>query len=276
MDKKQEKSKEQVLAERQAKKAAKKQVQKKSDDVKEEIKVEKVTVASQVIQKKPESPAKVPVAEQVQSPQVESAKEAEKSRDQVKAEREAKKLAKQAGKTKSVDSPKPEQNQKPAIIKQNSDIELSKKLESLHISEQAAQTETKVKPVSKAERRAIQEAQRAAKAKQQQDKIDKQAAAVKKTSSPTESKAKDVKQEQKTQISPTSTISQKSSALHKVRLFKHLYTEKCDLKIKANSRFHPAIVRLGAQYANDTIVGSNSRCYAFLNAMKIVSSDFDL
>ncbi|KAL7050224.1 hypothetical protein ACKWTF_003997 [Chironomus riparius] len=285
MDKKQEKSKEQVLAERQAKKAAKKQVQKKSDDVKEEIKVEQAPVAAQVIQKKPESPVKTPVpikkAEQVQSSQVESAKETEKSRDQVKAEREAKKLAKQAGKTKTVDSPKPapkqpEQNQKPAIIKQNSDFELSAKMESLHISEseQAAQTETKAKPVSKAERRAIQEAQRAAKAKQQQDKIDKQAAAVKKTSSPTESKAKDVKQDQKTQKSPTSTISQKSSALHKVRLFKHLYTEKCDLKIKANSRFHPAIVRLGAQYANDTIVGSNSRCYAFLNAMKILIIDF--
>ncbi|CAG9800639.1 unnamed protein product [Chironomus riparius] len=285
MDKKQEKSKEQVLAERQAKKTAKKQVQKKSDDVKEEIKVEQAPVAAQVIQKKPESPVKTPVpvkkAEQVQSSQVESAKETEKSRDQVKAEREAKKLAKQAGKTKTVDSPKPapkqpEQNQKPAIIKQNSDIELSAKMESLHISESelAAQTETKAKPVSKAERRAIQEAQRAAKAKQQQDKIDKQAAAVKKTSSPTESKAKDVKQDQKTQKSPTSTISQKSSALHKVRLFKHLYTEKCDLKIKANSRFHPAIVRLGAQYANDTIVGSNSRCYAFLNAMKILIIDF--
>ena len=284
MDKKQEKTKEQVLAERQAKKAAKKQVQKKSDDVKEEIKVEKSPVAPQMIQKKPESPIKAPTPAKadpvVQSSQVDNPKEAEKSREQVKAEREAKKLAKQAAKTKSVDSPKPapekpkqtEQKQKPEIIKTNSDVELSKKMENLHISDQEqTQIDTKAKPATKAERRAIQEAQRAAKAKQQQEKLEKQKVAVKKTTSPTESKPKDVKQEQKTQKSPTSTISQKSSALHKVRLFKHLYTEKCDLKIKANSQFHPAIVRLGAQYANDTIVGSNSRCYAFLNAMKTVS-----
>lgn len=292
MEKDQGKSKEQILAERQAKKAAKKNV-KKNEGAKEEVKPEKPSpVASP--QKKPQSPVKLSSSkEQVQSSQVieNSSKEPEKSRDQVKAEREAKKLAKQAAKKKTDQDPKTQVEKTPEpliktaqipkqeIKKTNSDVELAVKMENLHItdvdtSKKDEQNQGKGKPTSKAERRAIQEAQRAAKAKQQQEKLDKQAAVQKKASPVSEQKPKEAKQEHKIQKSPnSSSISQKSSALHKVRLFKHLYTEKCDLRIKANSQFHPAIVKLGAQYGNDTIVGSNARCYAFLNAMKTVSEN---
>ena len=40
------------------------------------------------------------------------------------------------------------------------------------------------------------------------------------------------------------------------------------------SSIHPAILRLGLQYAEGTICGSNSRCVALLAAMKQVISDY--
>ncbi|CAO1303381.1 unnamed protein product [Diamesa hyperborea] len=149
------------------------------------------------------------------------------SKDQVHAEREAKKLAKQA-KKKANDA-----------------------------------TSEKVKQVpSKAERRAIQEAQRAMKAKALEDKK----VVLTKTATKAAPKAHTV--------SAAKASTGSFSSLHKVKLFKHLYKEKCSLNLNVNNILHPAIVTLGIQYANDTVVGSNSRCYAFLNAMKKLIADY--
>jgi translation initiation factor eIF-2B subunit delta len=302
METKQEKSKEQILAERKAKKSAKKQPSNKIDQAASATTQQTAPPAgasSSSPTVKSESPAKTAVKKE---PQVQLTEpiEAEKTKEEILAERKAKKLAKQSGsdgskkKSPEGDAVKitlPQKQQlvdknhpKKEVAKQNSDTDLSQKMESLHITQSKTgddnqkenkpqmtddQNVEKGKPTSKAERRAIQEAQRAAKAKLQAEKTKTPVSAAKKTANTKETKAKS--ETLKTISTSPPAISQKSSALHKVRLFKHLYTEKCDLNIKVNSRLHPAIIRLGAQYANNTIVGCNARCYAFLNAMQIVS-----
>jgi translation initiation factor eIF-2B subunit delta len=118
----------------------------------------------------------------------EDSKIAGKSKEQIKAEREAKRLSKKAGKTKdSAEIPaKSTETQKTnprttgfknsPVQKSNSDIELAQKLEKIHISETPTATPSdplksvqpvpeKAKPATKAERRALQEAQKAAKQK---------------------------------------------------------------------------------------------------------------
>ncbi|XP_018395729.1 PREDICTED: translation initiation factor eIF-2B subunit delta [Cyphomyrmex costatus] len=65
---------------------------------------------------------------------------------------------------------------------------------------------------------------------------------------------------------------------HTVNLFKHLYQERERSLFNiatVNSNIHPAIVRLGVQYANKVIVGSNARCVALLAAVKQMIQDFE-
>lgn len=272
MDKGNEKSKEQILAERQAKKKASKKQNKapaaaksttNSSPVQSTV-AEKVTAKVEVPVSKPSiSPVKTSpqTSQQPLEPQ-------EKTREQVLAEREAKKLAKLAAKNKTGNnvnqkaevpkqqtSDKKQSEQIRQVVKMNSDIDLAEKMENLHINEAHEK-----KILSKAERRAIQEAQRAAKVKAQLK--------LTKTPSKIESKAKEIKSTP-TQV-PHHQKLPSSAAIHKVRLFKHLYTEKCDLNINVNNQYHPSILKLGIQYANDVIVGSNARCYAFLDALKTV------
>lgn len=129
--------------------------------------------------------------------------------------------------------------------------------------------ESKSKAELRAERRAKQEAQRAAK----QQQLSKEKVSVKSEESlkpriETVSESlvkKDVKSIMKENV-------------HEVNLFKHLYQERrlSFFNIATvNSNIHPTIVRLGVQYANKIIVGSNARCVAFLVAVKQVVQDFE-
>ncbi|XP_071640956.1 translation initiation factor eIF2B subunit delta [Temnothorax longispinosus] len=120
----------------------------------------------------------------------------------------------------------------------------------------------------RAERRAKQEAQRAA--KQQQ------------------SSAKDSAKSEESLKPPVETVSKCSAKksvvkstmkenVHEVHLFQHLYQERQQSLFSiatVNSNIHPAIVRLGVQYASKIIVGSNARCVALLAAIKRVIRDF--
>ncbi|KAG7200553.1 hypothetical protein KM043_001114 [Ampulex compressa] len=57
----------------------------------------------------------------------------------------------------------------------------------------------------------------------------------------------------------------------------HLYDERQLALVhvaSVNSSIHPAIVRLGVQYADKVIVGSNARCVALLAAVKRLIEDF--
>lgn len=256
MNKSPEKTKEEILAERQAKKTAKKPV-----EVKE---------VKPVLAKKESPPAPVVFVQ----PSPAKPHECERTKEQIHAEREAKKLAKQAAKKKVVGGVTPTvtpvkpsaPSPKLPVTKQGSDAELAVKMEKLHIEESDERPGKKV--LSKAERRSIQEAQRAAKAKAvEEKKTPAKTAEVKKTP------AKKVSETPAKKLldTPMKGTVAKPSAVHKVKLFKHLYVDKCDYNINVNQQLHPAIVKLGLQYASDSVVGSNARCYAFLNAMKIVS-----
>lgn len=226
-----EKSREQILAERQAKKAGKKG---------------KETASTTSEQPKPVEPSS------------DSAQKPEKSREQILAEREAKKQAKAAEK-KSTD--KPAKSQEADVVQ---------KIENLSMKPDQAKEGVK-KELTKAERRAIQEAQRAAKAKALEDK--KSAATAQKPQKSQETVKKSTAQAPvKPQHQSTHhTKSSVQSTTHKVKLFKHLYLEKPDLNMKVNSDLHPSIVQLGFQYATNSVVGSNARCYAFLQTMIHVS-----
>lgn len=264
MENKPEKSKEQILAERQAKKATKQQIKKEpttAPKVDTKVTETKKPQSALVSETKPPKPAVV-------------ATPTEMSKDKVHTEREAKKLAKQAKKkcgAEPATNDKPIKTKTPAAAKSqakpvvskenitpvNPPAEIVVKMEQLKLENDV--TSEKIKQVpSKAERRAIQETQRSIKAKALEDKkvvIIKTVTKVAPKSLP---------------VSAAKISTGSVSSLHKVKLFKHLYNEKCSLNLDVNNTLHPAMVKLGIQYANDTVVGSNSRCYAFLNAMKKV------
>lgn len=271
MENKSEKTKEQILAERQATKAAKQQVKKEP------------TAAPKVETKNPQPALVSETKASVQKPQPPSAPQTkpagnpestEMSKDQILAEREAKKLAKLAkkkGGAEQVTNDKPIATKAPVVVKSpakpvvkietaavKSPAAIVVKMEQLKLAND--ETSEKIKQVpSKAERRAVQEAQRAMKAKALEDKK----AVITKTTTK-------VAVKKTIPVSSVKVNSVSVSSLHKVKLFKHLYKEKCSLNLNVNNTLHPAIVKLGIQYANDTVVGSNSRCYAFLYAMKKV------
>jgi len=68
--------------------------------------------------------------------------------------------------------------------------------------------------------------------------------------------------------------------IHKVKLFNHLYIDDsisltAENKLKINSgKVHPSFIKLGIQMRNCVVSGSNARCLAFLYALKQTISDF--
>uniref|UniRef100_A0A1B0AAZ1 Translation initiation factor eIF2B subunit delta n=1 Tax=Glossina pallidipes TaxID=7398 RepID=A0A1B0AAZ1_GLOPL len=246
----------------------------------------------------------------------------EKTREEIKAEREAKKLAKQAKKTKSnvgklqehlapkkVNTPAisnvvsvKEGNIEKSAEQSNVKEEIKKKVkqtselsnpvagaavedlagDKLHDNKaiNATLLEEKKKPsLTKAERRAIQDAQRAAKSQAQNQKESKNVQSKSSKTAITTS-AKTVVQEQKTEVSTPSTSAISASVAPfndgVVRLFRHLERPNSNINVFINNPLiHPSITRLGEQYAKRTIVGSNARCIAFMNAMKMVVQDFE-
>lgn len=73
---------------------------------------------------------------------------------------------------------------------------------------------------------------------------------------------------------PTKKIISLKLSQHKVKLFNHLYADKGPGNVLNSHTIHPAIVKLGAQYANGNIVGSNARCIAFMERIKKVGQYF--
>lgn len=223
-----------------------------------------------------------------------------KSREQIKTEREAKKAAKAAAKSKGSKNVSQEtienitekvrqinNNLIPSIatetIKINSVVQPELIVEKLTnvLSQTTIMENNKSKAELKAERRAKQEAQRAVKQGQVQlnkekPKQGKQLAKFpinpqKAPESPQKSEDSSNKK-----ILTSKIIAVKNS--HEISLFKHLYHEREQsfLKLPAvNTSIHPAIVRLGSQYASKVIVGSNARCIALLAAVKQLIEDFE-
>lgn len=242
----------------------------------------------------------------------------EKSREEIKAEREAKKAAKANAKAKAkstkTSNKDPSDNNKPIPsnsikIKKsngipetvtNKNIEcpnevlvpvpepvpvsvpvISKTPNTCEKNEKIVPetgSEGKSKAVLRAERRAKQEAQRAAKQQilseknkvrsKEEDNNNNSNKPVTHTTSVTDIVRK---------VSTQKKIIQKINT-HEINLFKHLYHEREQAIVDVsfvNSNIHPAIIRLGTQYASKVIVGSNARCVALLAAVKQLIQDFE-
>lgn len=134
------------------------------------------------------------------------------------------------------------------------------------------------KQLTKAERRAIQEAQRAAKTSKSTEKSAPQPT-KKETTEPKPSTSAASKQ-QNTQSKSNGAIARKSVVKkppqhqHRVKLFNHLYVDISPAD-PLSTTVHPAIVRLGVQYSSGVVKGCNARGLAFMSAIKSVIVDYE-
>ncbi|XP_050097598.1 translation initiation factor eIF-2B subunit delta [Anopheles aquasalis] len=132
--------------------------------------------------------------------------------------------------------------------------------------------------LSKAERRAIQEAQRAAKAEAQQVKakgpVEPEAGKKAAPSSTTGTGA--VKPVKKTVGGAVPGTHGAAPRKHIVNLFNHLHQPKFAAAEIINSpTLHPAVTKLGVQYAGGTVVGSKARCLALLRMLNQLIHDYE-
>lgn len=155
----------------------------------------------------------------------------------------------------------------------NTDTQKSHKILDAKIKEnEKISTETLSKAEIKAQRRAIQEAQRQAKANQKLVTPDNNNQTAKANIKRNEQNIKLGKK-----VSPKNELI-KSPIKHRVQLFNHLYFgdfQEKNLKCYTlNKDIHPAFLQLGAQYLSRSILGSNARCLAMLSALKTLTNDF--
>ncbi|XP_034121471.1 translation initiation factor eIF-2B subunit delta isoform X1 [Drosophila guanche] len=285
-------TREQVMAEREAKKQAKQAKKQKSAPPATKIitEVEQTTITTKLTttttttaRDKPEPPAATaapaaPIAAVTCTAAVVT-ETGDKTRDQIKAEREAKKAAKLAAKVAKSSGAKVE-----APVQQLADLKVTEKTPAPSVAPAPAADEDKKKPaLSKAERRAIQEAQRAAKAQGQgQVKKAQPAAKAPVKSTATHTAPKELKRESVSPVKKTTTASPSKNSSGsaksecKVKLFNHLVSAEKGASLFINDPLvHPSMARLGVQYAQRTVVGSNARCIAFLHALRQVVQDFE-
>lgn len=129
------------------------------------------------------------------------------------------------------------------------------------------------KQLSKAERRAIQEAQRAAKAALQNDKVSVKP--PKKSNEAGASKSEKPAKESSPLSRRTPTRKVQPAQQHRVKLFNHLYTDSPPYQLRFNDNIHPAIAQLGVQYSTGIVKGCNARGLAFMNAIKLVIKEYE-
>ena len=75
------------------------------------------------------------------------------------------------------------------------------------------------------------------------------------------------------------SVSLSNLSANNSKLFHHFEQYKRDYSIVEklgldNPSVHPAFIKLGLDYAHDRISGSNSRCMAFLQALKLFINDY--
>lgn len=146
------------------------------------------------------------------------------------------------------------------------------------------------KQLTKAERRAIQEAQRAAKAAKPAEKKTTTTAPASGKKSTDESKVSSAgeksrpsrpkessppKSSGKNAAAAAKTVASKKSHQHRVKLFNHLYSDSTPSTLLNSTVVHPAIVRLGEQYAGGIVKGCNARGVAFMGAIKAVIAEYE-
>nr|CAH7735934.1 unnamed protein product [Callosobruchus chinensis] len=158
------------------------------------------------------------------------------------------------------------EQQKQLSEKELRKLEWEKKLQEQKAAETATSAPSKAE--LKAKRREQQEAQRQAKLAAEKTKKPSSTTPIKEPAqgvSKVEKKSNVPKKEPK-----------KSIDLHRVQLVQHLYAElpqKQDSKLLVYNNIHPAFVKLGSQYLNKTILGSNARTLALMAALKCLIYD---
>ena len=191
-----------------------------------------------------------------------------KSPEEIKAEREAKKKAKAEakGKAKNKDNttePPSKSQSEPAPQSEQNEMEGGKSKAQL-----------------KAERRAKQEAQRAAKADEAQKKEDSKSKPPQVKRVPDEIQADRASVEKKlAKRLASQQILPRTKAQRKVQLFSHLHQYEREFSISSSypivgSHIHPSIMTLGLQFAEGNVVGSNARCVALMKALKDFIEDY--
>jgi translation initiation factor eIF-2B subunit delta len=126
-------------------------------------------------------------------------------------------------------------------------------------------TRKTAKDMTKAERRALQEKQRADKAA---SKAQQQAGQSSKAKQPTSAPPPILK----APLAPSSNMSD-SGLPGPMSLFLHLEPPRSSKQLAGSKGYvHPSVLRLALQIADMKIVGANARCIAMLEAFKDVSS----
>ncbi|CAH2989657.1 unnamed protein product [Chilo suppressalis] len=298
------KSRDEVLAAREAKKLAKLKGKNKAGapiEVKKDLHTESIVEAEKKncksdlepkVSKEP-SKSKDEVDRALAKP-IEIESVGDKTKEEIKADRAAKKAAKQAKKKKDEDNVvgsavinkpfsdvnKVSDKNKASDINKAPDMTVKDVVDTLkdiaavarEVQDVTAKTpteESKSKAELRAERRAKQEAQRAAKqaSVQQVPKIEK-------------SESSEPPKEVKLLKAKSVEIAKpKSPSVNRVNWFEHLHVEHDKdylTNIPINSNLHPAIVKLGVQLATRVVSGSNARCIALLDALKKMIRDYSL
>ena len=188
----------------------------------------------------------------------------EKTKDQKKAEKAARRAAAKANQPQSEKQQQQQQTQQ---------------------QQQQQQPPQKKPQLTKAERRALQEKQRAdklAKEQQQQQQQKQQQSMMKPQRVPDDIQADRISVEKKLQKKLASAkIPARTKAQRKVMLFSHLHQYERELSIGRDfptvnySSIHPQILTLGLKYAEGSVSGSNARCVALMNALKAVIRDYE-
>lgn len=134
------------------------------------------------------------------------------------------------------------------------------------------------KQTTKAERRAKQEAAREAKAKQVESKATTSSGKKSTVESKTTASEKPrprPKESSPPKSSETKAAASKKPSQHRVKLFNHLYSDSASSTLLNSNTVHPAIVRLGEQYAGGIVKGCNARGLAFMSAIKAVIAEYE-
>ncbi|KAJ7781551.1 eukaryotic translation initiation factor 2B delta subunit [Mycena metata] len=132
------------------------------------------------------------------------------------------------------------------------------------------------KTMTKAERRELQEKQRAAKLAQKQTGGDTKPKAKPKPARPTEatssSGADASRSHPKDAAASTTVVEGVTSKSRSLRIFSHFGLPKHGPGVKGD--IHPSIIRLALQFSEFRICGANARCIATLTAFKTVIQDY--
>lgn len=131
------------------------------------------------------------------------------------------------------------------------------------------------KPTTKAERRAKQAAEREAKAAKLTENKATTTPSAKKSTDESKASARPRPKESSSPKSADKSVASKKSNQHRVKLFNHLYSDSASSALLNSSSVHPAIVRLGEQYAGGIVKGCNARGLAFMSAIKVVIAEYE-